>query len=136
MQINLEFRHFLFLVISIIVVAGTSLVVGYGGSNPSNMGHTIGEIEGFEGFCVFSPTKTDCPDGWTRAASMHDRTIRGADTPGGIGGNGTHYHNITEWGAYEGVDTSPSTVPVYLVWKSDATSSWPPYMNVTICCKD
>jgi len=81
------------------------------------------------GFCVFSDTQTSCPTGWTRRTQFDGRTIRGFATPGGTGGADTHNHGSFTDG--DSVGTSPASVGA-----TDAASSWPPYMNVIICCKD
>jgi hypothetical protein len=43
---ELKERHFLFLVGILAVVSAVGIVTGYGGSSPSTMGHTPGEISG------------------------------------------------------------------------------------------
>ncbi|MBU2053080.1 MAG: hypothetical protein KJ721_02445 [Nanoarchaeota archaeon] len=69
-------------------------VYAYGGSSPSVVGHSAGEVEGTisSGFCVFSDSQTSCPTGWTRDSSFDGRTIRGASSPGGTGGADSHTH--------------------------------------------
>jgi len=83
------------------------------------------------GFCVFSDTQASCPAGWTRRTQFDGRTVRGASTPGGTGGSATHTHSLVPngqfaWGVWGAGYTTPTM---------DA-SSWPPYTDVLICCKD
>jgi hypothetical protein len=98
------------------------------------------------GFCVFTadPTKP-CPAGWTRTTSFDNRTIRGsASGIGQIGGNNTHqhfYNGTTSAAGGVNVDgNSWPVAPAYHTHKYNGTtnssSSWPPYINVTICCKN
>ncbi|MFH1151511.1 MAG: hypothetical protein V1788_00080, partial [Nanoarchaeota archaeon] len=63
-----------------VVLVGIGFTVyAYGGSSPSVVGHSAGEVEGTisSGFCVFSDSQTSCPTGWTRDSSFDGRTIRG-----------------------------------------------------------
>jgi len=162
MQINFELRHFLILIISITIVAGTGLVVGYGGNQPNSMGHTIGEVEGLQanltdlqnqinmlsggggdgipsGFCIFSPTQTGCPSGWTRAGGFDGKTIRGAATPGGTGGSETHKHRLSSISSTvkDGTGSTRYALSITGYHKyTDTADSWPPYMKVLICCKN
>ncbi|MCG2695344.1 hypothetical protein L6248_00165 [Candidatus Parcubacteria bacterium] len=94
------------------------------------------------GFCVFSRTQAGCPAGWTRDASFDGRTISGAATPGGTGGASTHAHTIpalylAETGSPTDVSAGGNTYKKYTnVSNSGGASSWPPYMNVIVCCKN
>ncbi len=83
------------------------------------------------GFCIFSDTKTSCPEGWMRRTTFDGRTIRGSSTPGGTGGSDTHRHYM--WDSIRLDKGSHHTTEKQ--WTGYA-SSWPPYMNVIICCKD
>ena len=147
MQINLERQHLIILVFSIAIVAGIGLVVGYGGTNPSNLGHTMSEIEGINdlsGFCIFSSTQKNCPSGWTRATAFDNRTIRAVnpaleplivDGPTAYGGADTHAHTVWE-DPSSLADGSPNKVHVWRTYVINPASSWPLYANVIVCCKD
>ena len=52
LEINIVKMHLVLLVISIFLVAGIGIVVGYGTSVPSNLGHSVGELDFTGGFTV------------------------------------------------------------------------------------
>jgi len=92
-------------------------------------------------FCVFSPTQSFCPTGWTKSSAFDGSTIQGTTgNPGITGGSNTHTHTMAYW--YVSADVHPSGGEGGSVVSYDdgisasATSSWPPYVNVTICCKN
>ncbi len=52
LEINIFKMHLVLLVISILIIAGIGLVVGYGTSTPSTLGHSVGEIDFTGGFRI------------------------------------------------------------------------------------
>jgi len=91
------------------------------------------------GFCVFSDTVASCPSGWTRKLSFDGRTIKGNSTPGGTGGSDTHTHNFEIPYSPSGASGSgPKLVSSDGDgdFTTDSASSWPPYVEVIICCKN
>ena len=90
-----------------------------------------------QGFCVFSNTKSACPDGWTKSSAFNGRTIRGTTgTPGGYGGSSTHTHVVAPSGIWADVYPGGGEAGWVLNGLSNnEASSWPPYRWVTICCK-
>lgn len=67
-QINLKKSHLIYLTLLVALIAGGLLVSSYGGSNPSVMGHSAGEITGVVptgAIMVFN--LTSCPSGWKAA---------------------------------------------------------------------
>lgn len=96
------------------------------------------------GFCVFSDTATSCPIGWTKRATtttdnFYGRTIRGsASGIGQKGGSNTHSHELPSLAAKcDSCDCGGNCrAIVNQAGKFTlAANTWPPYVNVTICCK-
>jgi len=90
------------------------------------------------GFCVFSDTQAQCPAGFTRRGEFDGRTIQGAsDDIGETGGSETHSHNVNLGGTSGDNDPDHNRVQARGEdYRSSEESSWPPYRNVIVCCKD
>lgn len=140
MVLTIENNQLTILIVIIILSLGVGMVVGYGGTSPSEMGHTIGEIEGLDleaqvpsGFCIFtaqsSVAQDGCPDGWIRADELDGRTIRGSGA-GNVGDTGGQ-HDI-----YTGVDRKKSSSSGSHVADNSFHTNWPPYRKVLVCCKE
>jgi len=133
-EVNINKKYFIILSSLLIVLIGSVIVYTYGGTSPSTIGHSAGEVEGTipSGFCIFSDTITECPVGWTRKESFDGRTVRGAGTPGDTGGSDTHNHGMSKSNDHkEGIGSKDQITD-----RTNPASSWPPYINVLVCCKD
>lgn len=137
-EVNINKSYFFVLLSTLVILAGIIITIAYGGSSPTTMGHSAEEVEGTvpSGFCVFSSTQSSCPAGWTRASQFDNRTIRGSDSGiGQTGGNETHRHWV-DLGEDNYARGGTSNDPAHTELWSELASSWPPYVNVTICCKN
>ena len=56
MKIEVEKKHFIIIMATMLILAGTFFVMSYGGTTPSEVGHSAGELEG-----VCKSDGTDCP---------------------------------------------------------------------------
>ncbi|MFC1521500.1 hypothetical protein ACFL6Y_03735 [Elusimicrobiota bacterium] len=89
------------------------------------------------GFCVISTYTASCPSGWTRAARLDGRTIRGTGNvtgtrrPGTTSGSGTHSHGFACY-AWCGCGSGGHCQ----AGATDSQTNWPPYTNVWVCCKN
>lgn len=112
-SINRLLYTLLVLCVFIIMGVGVFIVNAYGGTQPSVMGHSVGEIEGvcrtdgtgcpnfdtIPAGAVMSFDLTSCPSGWSEYTSARDRTIIGSGSSysrGATGGASTHTLTIAE----------------------------------------
>ena len=95
------------------------------------------------GFCIFSDTATNCPQDprWTKKTAFYGRTISGASgNVGGLGGYAVNSHRLLAMSrCIEYEENCDSDRPGSDMLTSMSlilpNSSWPPYINVTICCR-
>ncbi|MFO8016988.1 MAG: hypothetical protein R6U32_07880 [Candidatus Woesearchaeota archaeon] len=92
------------------------------------------------GFCIISPTETQCPEGWEDVSGsggdMEGRTMRGdSGDVGGDGGSEKHQHDYSPPKNLE-IDGSHDRGPWGgRTYQTEEESSWPPYRNVIVCCR-
>ena len=115
-QINLQLSNraiytLVAMMLVVLVGAGILVVNAYGGSSPSVVGHSAGELEGVcksdgSGCPGFIPSGSvmafdlaSCPSGWTEYTTARDRVIIGSGSSysrGATGGEATHTLTVTE----------------------------------------
>ncbi len=122
---------------------------------------TVGDVTGSvvpSGFCMFTFSETSCPSGWTMNTNTGRTFHIVTSGPGDTGGASTHIHsmqghthtlqnhihslgsgiNIAKGSNYSNSTGGPSvgsTGPPS-VSNTGPASSWPPYVEVIVCCKD
>ena len=111
-QVNINFSNKMFytLVVMMVFVLGAIGVIAYGGSQPSVVGHSAGEIEGaLVSGAVVAFNLASCPPGWSEYTSARDRTIIGSGSSysrGATGGASTHILTIAEMPSHSHADQS------------------------------
>lgn len=123
---------------SLLEVTGDLKVLG----NVEILGNVKGTIP--EGFCIFSATESECPEGWVEKAEFFDgglsRTIRGVSVAsgdvGGAGGADEHAHHVTMPGEGTQDGSGHHVAENGVAVLSTSASSWPPFINVLICCRE
>jgi hypothetical protein len=81
MEITVQGRHAMIIILFIIAVSAVGIVVAYGGSIPSQMGHTWEEME-----CSGCITCSNLADGSVTSTKIQDGSITGADVDSIDGG--------------------------------------------------
>ena len=62
-EVNIEKRYFFVIIGAILLLGGVIFVYAYGGNNPSVIGHSLGEIDGFPN-CIAGQALTHNSTGW------------------------------------------------------------------------
>lgn len=107
MKVVMNIRNsYLFTIAGLLILfAGIFVVSAYGGTDPSVMGHSAGEIEGggLPSGAVMAFNLTSCPSGWSDMAGASGRVIVGLNTADAsfdvlneVGGEKTHKLTVAE----------------------------------------
>lgn len=138
MKIKIK-KNYLYVLVSLLCILFSLIFVN--AFLPIEKGHTLDELQYYgnisgvpEGFCVFSASGEECPIGFSTPDIFDGRTIRvDSDNLGGVGGSDTHTHGVSL------TDAKAACYDVKVMgsgFQSQSASSWSPYTNVLICCKD
>ena len=119
---NIEKRYACIIIGLLVLAVGIFAVNAYGGSQPSVVGHSAGEIEGaVVSGSIMAFDLSSCPSGWSELTSARGRVIVGLnpgdanfDSKGETGGEKTHTLTVAEMpnhrhrtgGPYGGGDVS------------------------------